>query len=121
MFIQEILPFLLDVDVPRPPEMLTKTFGYSIQSDLVCFNNLLYVSDSTELRLSILNSVHDSASSGHFGQTRTFDMLTRHYWWPGCRNFVKDHVSSCHVCARGKDSHQKFSGLLQPLPVPSRP
>jgi hypothetical protein len=40
---------------------------------------------------------------------------------PGCRKFVKDYVSSCYVCAKGKDSYQKPSGLLQPLPVSSRP
>jgi hypothetical protein len=78
MFIKKILPFLLDIDAPHSPEMLAKTLDYSIQSDLVCFNNLLYVPNLAELCLSILKSVHDSTSSGHFGQTRTFDMLTRH-------------------------------------------
>jgi hypothetical protein len=121
LFIQEILPFLLDVDISRSSEILSKTLGYSIQSDLVCFNNLVYVSDSAELCLSILKSVYDSSSSGHFDQPGLFDMLTRHYWWPDCRKFVKNYVSSCHVCARGNDSHQKSSGLLQPLSVPSRP
>jgi hypothetical protein len=54
--------------------MLSKILDYSIQSDLVCFNNLLYVPDSAQLRPSIFNSVHDSSFSGHFGQTRTFNI-----------------------------------------------
>ncbi len=34
---------------------------------------------------------------------------------------VRDFVLACSVCARGKTSNRPPEGLLQPLPVPSRP
>ena len=34
---------------------------------------------------------------------------------------IREYVSACTVCARGKSSHRPAAGLLQPLPIPGRP
>ncbi|PHJ15676.1 gag-pol, partial [Cystoisospora suis] len=34
---------------------------------------------------------------------------------------IETYVKSCVQCARGKSSHLKSGGLLQPLPIPSLP
>ena len=118
--VKSTLPYLLNIDLPRSKDVKKKLEGYSVEEDgLLYFNSLVYIPDYSSLRLDILHSVHDAA--GHFGQFKTFEQLTRNYWWPGCRAFVKDYVSSCDTCQRSKVSRQKPSGFLQPLPIPEKP
>ena len=52
---------------------------------------------------------------------RTLSLLKRHFWWPSAEADVREYVAACSICAQNKASHQAPSGLLQPLPVPSRP
>lgn len=100
-------------------EILKKRNYFSIENEFLCYKGLLYVPDSDNLRLDVLKSVHDSSSFEHFGYHKTFELVNRYYWWPGLGKFVKDYVSSCHICSRGKDSHEKAYTFLQPLQIPS--
>ncbi|KAJ8332896.1 hypothetical protein SKAU_G00417920 [Synaphobranchus kaupii] len=79
----------------------------------------LYVPSAA--RTHVLQWAHSSLMSCHPGFTRTLAVLKRRFWWnsmiPDTRRFVK----ACTTCARSKASHQAPAGLLQPLPVPSRP
>ncbi|XP_073418347.1 uncharacterized protein [Dendrobates tinctorius] len=59
--------------------------------------------------------------AGHRGVQKTQEFLTRFFWWPTCMKDVKDYVTSCVICARCKVPRMAPTGLLQPLPVPSRP
>ncbi|KAJ8365317.1 hypothetical protein SKAU_G00141480 [Synaphobranchus kaupii] len=72
-------------------------------------------------RTQVLQWAHSSLLSCHPSFTRTFAVLKRKFWWssmiPDTRHFIK----ACTTCARSKASHQAPAGLLQPLPVPSRP
>lgn len=76
---------------------------------------------STPLRLKVLTERHDSPAAGHFGIHKTLELVSRDFWWPGWRKFVKDYVKSCDACARAKTSRHQPHGLLQPLPVPEGP
>ncbi|KAK7883236.1 hypothetical protein WMY93_029410 [Mugilogobius chulae] len=78
-----------------------------------------FVPDS--VRSQVLKWVHASRFACHPGVSRTFSLLKRYFWWPSMDKDTKSYVTACHVCARGKSSHSPPSGLLQPLPVPSRP
>ena len=101
--------------------MLEKIKRFILESNLICFNGLIFVPDFEKLHLEVLEYVHDSLSAGHFGQHRTFELLTRNYWWPGCRSFVKDYVKTYHICTRAKPSREKPYSLLEPLQIPTRP
>jgi hypothetical protein len=35
-----------------------------------------------EDRMNILKLVHDDLSAGHFDEKKTYELLTRNYWWP---------------------------------------
>nr|XP_043898735.1 translation initiation factor IF-2-like [Solea senegalensis] len=47
--------------------------------------------------------------------------IARRFWWPAMEPDVKEYVEACPVCARNKSSTRSRMGLLQPLPIPSRP
>jgi hypothetical protein len=72
-------------------------------------------------KLEILRARHDSPSAGHPGQTKTYDLVSRNFWWPGIRNYIKKYVKSCDICQRNKASRHKPYGLLEPLPIPDTP
>ena len=64
-FVKEILPYLQNVDLIRPENILEKIKGFTLESDLLCFNGLIFVPDFDKLRLEVLEYVHDSLSAGH--------------------------------------------------------
>lgn len=78
------------------------------------------VPDHDRMRWNIIHACHSSLSSGHFGVTKTLDLVNRLYWWPGIRKTIKEFVSSCDSCQRVKASNQHPAGLLHPLPIPER-
>jgi Integrase zinc binding domain/Chromo (CHRromatin Organisation MOdifier) domain/Integrase core domain len=119
-FCQEILPFLYDPDLPRSEEMIKKLSGFSLTEDrILTFNQLIHVPESGNLRIEIMKQVHDT--SGHFGEAKTFELLSRNYWWKKVREYVKDYIGSCDICQRNKVSRRKPGGLLNPLPIPTSP
>ncbi|KAM6965396.1 uncharacterized protein FYW47_007740 [Aplochiton taeniatus] len=81
--------------------------------------NRLYV--PTQVRTRVLLWGHASCLAGHPGVARTLEFVQRRFWWATIREDVKSFVSACSVCAQHKTSRAKQAGLLQPLPIPSRP
>jgi transposase InsO family protein len=83
-------------------------------------NNLIYVPEGP-IRLKILRECHDNTLAGHFGMARTHELVSRNYWWPKMNKLLREYVKSCDTCARSKAPRHRPFGLLQPLPIPSRP
>ncbi|GJP47026.1 hypothetical protein CLOM_g6258 [Closterium sp. NIES-68] len=73
------------------------------------------------LRELLIQEVHDSNLSGHFGVDKTLKALRRFYYWPDMVTDVQRYVAACPICQRMKSSHQRPTGLLQPLEPPQRP
>ena len=74
-----------------------------------------------ENQLEVLKTCHDSLLSGHPGNRKTFELLSKNYWWKTCRQDCKSYVESCAVCAQAKSIRKKPAGLLCPLPTPEHP
>uniref|UniRef100_A0A8C1LRZ5 Gypsy retrotransposon integrase-like protein 1 n=1 Tax=Cyprinus carpio TaxID=7962 RepID=A0A8C1LRZ5_CYPCA len=84
-----------------------------------CPESLLFVPES--VRTSVLQWGHSSMLACHPGATRTCSLIKQRFWWPSMARDARQFVSACPVCAAGKGSNRPPAGLLQPLPVPSRP
>lgn len=84
-------------------------------------NHRIYIPDNTQLKLDLIQQHHDTATTGHLGQVKTYELLTRSYYWPSMRRFVNRYVFNCATCKRAKPSHQSPQGHLKPLQVPPRP
>jgi hypothetical protein len=95
---------------------------WSIDTDgFLRLDGHIYVPDSNDLQLRVLQYKHDHPLSGHFGQNCTLELIRCEYTWPGLRTFVKDYVSSCTSCACAKGPRHKPYGLLKQLPIPEKP
>lgn len=109
-------PILLKTTAEQEPEG-----PYSVQDGLLLREGLVCVPDNPDLKRMILNECHDSPMAGHFGITKTFDLVSRTFYWPSLRTYIKDYVGGCDICQRSKSSNHKPYGLLQPLPIADRP
>ena len=117
-------PFFLDILSNKQKS------SHSSNRFSVSDNGLIYLNDSftsrlcvpkyKELRVNLLHEVHDTISSAHLGIDKSFNLLSRTYFWPRMFHDVKDYVASCSSCQRNKPSSSKPAGLLQPLNIPYR-
>ena len=84
-------------------------------------NDCMYIPDSNDLHLQVLQYKHDHSLSRHFGQNQTLELICCEYTWPGVWIFVKDYVSSCTSCACAKVPRHKPYELLMQLLIPEKP
>jgi len=70
------------------------------------------------VHLLLLQEAHGGGLMGHFGATKTLDVLANHFFWPQMRRDVQRFVSRCTTCQKAK-SHLNPHGLYMPLHVPS--
>ena len=76
---------------------------------------------ATALILNILRQYHDSPLAGHYGVVRTQALVGQYFQWAGFATSVEGYVRSCDACQRNKVVRHAPFGLLNPLPIPSKP
>ena len=79
-----------------------------------------WVPESEPLRTKLMQSLHDSALTGHPGKEGLAAILRREYHWPYMTQDIRTFVKNCHSCGRNKTWRNRTQGLLMPLPVPDR-
>jgi hypothetical protein len=92
-------------------------------------DGLVYWHDNTheriyvpvEMRKVLLKEAHDTPLMGHMGIDRTYNNLTRDYYWRGMHKDVCAYVNSCTTCQQNKSLNERAAGLARPLPVPDFP
>src|SRR5882724_6946736 len=88
---------------------------------LLCHLGCIYVPNSGNLRLRVLQYSHDHTLAGHFGQTKTLYQVCMQYYWSGLPVYIKEYCKSCTTCSHTKPVHHKPYGLLKQLPIPEKP
>ncbi len=68
----------------------------------------------------IMQAYHKPMIRGHPGVERTFELISRIYWWKLMKKSIKEFVSECSVCQVMKNETAKVKGLLRPIPIPER-
>ncbi|KAI2667850.1 Transposon Tf2-9 polyprotein [Labeo rohita] len=96
-----------------------KTALQGVTPPVGCPPNRLFVPE--ELRSEVIQWGHCSNVACHPGVSRTAHLVKQRFWWPLMARDVRSFVLACSVCATGKTSNRPPDGLLQPLPIPSRP
>lgn len=94
---------------------------WNTEDGLILYCGKVYVPKDNDLRRRIAELHHDSLPTGHPGRWKTYELVSRNYWWPGMSVFVEKYVTGCNKCARTKNRNQQAHGLLQPNTVPNAP
>jgi len=77
----------------------------------------LYIPESDELHLRILEEHPDTALAEHPGRAKTFEQLDRGHHWKEIHKDVDRYVRNCHDCQWSRSSRDSTFGVLWPLPV----
>lgn len=73
------------------------------------------------LHSRILQWGHSLLLNCHPMVSRTFNLLTQHFWWPSPQEDTWEFVSACVVSRGSKVSRSTLARHLRSLPVPRRP
>ena len=92
----------------------------SVTDGRIFFRDRLFVFDVGQLELRLIKKSHDDSAAGHPGKAKTYEILSRYYYWPGIIDDVKRFVRNCYGCRKNKNSPDKYHGALKPLPVPNK-
>jgi RNase H-like domain found in reverse transcriptase/Integrase zinc binding domain/Integrase core domain len=87
--------------------------GYLFRIDKLCIPH-------SSLRRLLVHEAHSGGLMGHFGITKTLNMLQEHFYWPHMQKDVEKFCASCVDCMSAK-SRLNPHGLYTPLPIPSAP
>ena len=88
---------------------------------LLRHDDRIYVPETRNLWLRVLQYKHDHILSGHFSQNKTLASVRREYTWPRLQNFVTEFCKSCMTCMHSKSQRHQPYGLLKQLPIPKQP
>ncbi|KAJ1167473.1 hypothetical protein NDU88_007864 [Pleurodeles waltl] len=69
----------------------------------------------------LLTLSHDIPLAGHLGQTKTWNRLVNHFFWPEMSEKVREFCSSCVTCQASGKTGGKPKAPLIPLPVVGTP
>ena len=75
----------------------------------------LAVGDTPELHHRLVAAHHGYATAGHPGIQWTILLISKRYWWPGLREFVKGYVKGCATCQVTKAGTTKLKVPLFPI------
>lgn len=61
----------------------------------------------------LLNSFHDSKTSGHFSTAKVYKKLHRRYYWPMMNSYVQEYIRACPNCQKKKNPKRTYCAKLQ--------
>jgi hypothetical protein len=75
----------------------------------------LVVLNPETVQKELLEWYHDAPTAGHPGMAKTYDAITRSYWWPDIRKFVQEYVKGCATCQANKIITRRNAPPLNPI------
>ena len=94
---------------------------FQLKGEVLYYKHRIYISKNNPLKQDILSYMHDSPISGHTGSEKTLQRARKDFFWKGMKSDIQAYIKHCEVCQRAKGENTKPTGLLQPLPIPTRP
>src|SRR3984893_10817976 len=93
--------------------------NYKVVDGLIyTLDNKLYIPSIDTVRVTIMREHHDTPTTGHLGENKTYERTSRYYYWPSMRRSIQQYIQQFQSCQANKGSHQLPMGLLQSLDVP---
>jgi hypothetical protein len=64
------------------------------------YRKRLYVPANEKLYAELLRLYYASPVAGYMGRARTYEVLSRKYYWPGMLSYVERWIRNCHICKK---------------------
>jgi hypothetical protein len=99
--------------------MPQKVENYKLETDrTLLYKKKNYVPNFQELKLVILNEMHNVPYAGHLGYQKIVASVKSHYFWLGMKREIAYYITRCMECQKVKADHRHPTWFLQPLPIP---
>jgi hypothetical protein len=79
----------------------------------------IVIPNDAKLKRDILDEPHQTRYTVHLGNNKMYQDLKKKFWWCGMKMDIVEYVAQCHSCQLVKAEHQRPTGLLKPLEVPT--
>ena len=121
--LREVKEALLDDKVTKnynalldsgPREFKKGLQEWNHEDGLILFRGKTYVPDDLQLRPDFVKMYHDNPAFGHPGRHKTYELVTREFWWPGMSIFIREYVKGCATCQANKINTHPSTATLQP-------
>lgn len=116
-----VMESLNNIFYHKKDPVLGKRDDWRIDEGIILYKDKVYVPPDEDLRREIVRDHHDPPVMGHPGIQKTYELLTREYWWPGMRNFVTHFVRGCAICQSMKTNTHPTKPGLMPIPHGGNP
>lgn len=101
--------------------MSSRVERFTVKDGLILYDTArIVIPEVQALKTLILQEYHDGKLHMHLGLAKTFDCISKHYYWPNIYKDTKQYVRTCLVCQQTKAENMKKKGLLKPLEIPTR-
>uniref|UniRef100_A0A0A8YDI1 Integrase catalytic domain-containing protein n=1 Tax=Arundo donax TaxID=35708 RepID=A0A0A8YDI1_ARUDO len=91
---------------------------YTSEDGIIYYKKIIFVGESEELRLNLIENFHCSAFGGHSGMRATYHRIKKVFFWPNMKRQVEEFISECPVCQVTKAEHVANPSLLDLLEIP---
>jgi hypothetical protein len=109
----------LETILKNGPRSLTKGLEeWNLEDGIILYRGQVYVPKDDTLRREIVKRYHNHIATGHPGRWKTYELISREFWWPGISTFVKSYVDGCATCQATK-IRPKNKVPLQPNQIPT--
>ncbi|BBH02927.1 transposable element gene [Prunus dulcis] len=119
---QEVLTIAGLTQSPHAPSLSTTNhlLKFHIDNGLLKYNSRIVLSPDSIWKTKVFAAHHSVPTAGHAGFLKTYQRLSRSFYWPGMKHDVQKMVAECHTCQQHKYETVTPAGLLQPLPIPDK-
>jgi len=101
--VQSVIQALREDKSTHPTVQLTQC---QIREDLLYYRDRLYIPDDDELKAEVLRLCHEDPAAGHPGRAKTYELISREYYWKGLSTAVRRWVKNCTICRRTKSTRR---------------
>jgi hypothetical protein len=99
--------------------MPQKVENYKLEADgTLLYKNKIYIPNVQNLKLMILNEMHNVPYAGHPGYQKIVAVIKSHYFWPSMKKDIAKYIARRMECQKVKVEHMHPTGLLHPLSIP---
>ena len=91
---------------------------WNLEDGIILHRGHIYVPKDADLRRDIVKRYHNHPAIGHPGRWKTYELVSRDFWWPGLSQFTRNYVDGCAICQSTKNK-PRTRVPLQPNPTPT--
>ena len=111
---QELIQALDKSSDKIPPELQKKAQQFTLQDGTLYFKDRIYVPTDPKLQLKLLQEHHDTPIAGHFRVEKTYEALSRNFYWLRMADNLKSFVTFYNIYQKNKPS-QKTTPTTQSI------